>query len=360
MLVCALAAAATSACADAPRPAIGITNSAAYIDAARLAVADFEATDNGGSAVDTLLRLEASNRAMDALRTAEEFVNTPGIVAVVGHSNSATTLAASQIYNERRVVQLAPTSSAVVYAGAGPYSFRLVPPDDRQGRFLARGLRDSLPAGATVALLYVNDDYGRGLRAAFLEGIAELQDPPRIVLDLPHTDDLATLEVAQANQVAALEGSGAEAVVWLSRAAALHALLPALRNRVGNLPIFGGDAIVSALTLPVVDDRWAGIRYVSFVDLSATPAGRRFVRRYQERFGVAPSGSHALTYDATRLLLTAFADGARTGPELRDYLGSLGRQRPPYAGVTGPIEFDERGNVDRSYRITGIAARTTP
>lgn len=355
------ATAATSACADAPRPVIAVANSSAYMDAALLAIDDFEAAGMaGGSFVDTVLRPERSSQAMAALRTAEEFVSTPGLVAVVGHSNSAASLAASQIYNEHRVVQLAPTSTAVVYSDAGPYSFRLVPPDDGQGRFLARGLRDSLPAGATVALLYVNDDYGRGLRAAFLEGMSELRGAPRIVLDLPHTDDLATLEVARAHQVEALAGSGAEAVVWLSRATVLHELLPTLRNRVGDLPIFGGDAVAAALTLPGTDDRWAGALYVSLVDLPATSGGRRFIRRYEDRFGVAPGGPHALTYDATGLLLAALADGARSGREVRDYLDSLGRQRPPYDGVTGRIEFDEHGNVDRPYRFARVASRATP
>lgn len=355
------ATAVPTACADAPRPVIAITTSAAYVDAALLAVADFEAAGVGAQIpVDTFLRPERSNQAMDALRTAEEFVSVPGVVAVVGHSNSAASLAASQIYNEHRVVQIAPTSSAVVYSEAGPYSFRLVPPDDRQGRFLARSLRDSLPAGAPVALLYVNDDYGRGLRAAFLAGIAELEEAPRIVLDLPHADDLPTIEVARSNQVEALAASGAEALVWLSRGSVLQSLLPAIRGRVGDLPIFGGDALASALSLPGTEDLWEGTRYVSFVDVAATPAGRRFIDRYEERFGVSPSGPHALTYDATALLLTALADGARSGPAIRDYLDSLGHQRPPYEGLTGRIEFDEYGNVDRPYRLARIGGRATP
>jgi branched-chain amino acid transport system substrate-binding protein len=354
-------AAVVAACDGPPGPVIGVTTSAAYMNAADLAMAELDRAGwPGGTLVDTVLRPEASNEATHALRTAEELVATPGIAVVIGHSNSSASLAASQIYNEHRVVQLAPTTTAAVYSDAGPFSFRLVSPDDHQGRFLADALRDTLPPGSTIALLYVNDDYGRGLRSAVLDALSTQEDPPAVVLDLPHSHDLDASSESQEHLIEAVAASGPDAIVWLSRASSLHDLLPGLRTRVGRISIFGGDAVASAAHLGADDDRWAGVRYVSFVNMEATPEGRRFLAAYRERFGHRPGSPHALTYDAMGLVLTALGEGARTGPQIRDYLTSLGRGRPPYPGISGPIVFDERGDVDRQYHLTTVAEEPAP
>jgi branched-chain amino acid transport system substrate-binding protein len=66
---------------------------------------------------------------------------------VVGHVTSGSSLAVSQLYNDAQVVQLSPTATSVLYSQAGPFSYRMVPPDDAQGRFLADVLARDYPAG---------------------------------------------------------------------------------------------------------------------------------------------------------------------------------------------------------------------
>ncbi|HEY5440566.1 MAG TPA: ABC transporter substrate-binding protein, partial [Gemmatimonadaceae bacterium] len=52
-----------------------------------------------------------STKARVALETAERLATDPNILAVVGHTNSSASLAASQVYNMRHVAQIAPTST---------------------------------------------------------------------------------------------------------------------------------------------------------------------------------------------------------------------------------------------------------
>jgi len=88
----------------------------------------------------------SSTSAKDALTAAESLATDATILAVVGHTNSNASLAASQVYNERHVVQIAPTSTAPLYSHAGPYSFRMVPSDLYQGEFLAKVVAGRLRA----------------------------------------------------------------------------------------------------------------------------------------------------------------------------------------------------------------------
>ncbi len=339
------------ACGDAPVPVVGASSSPPHMNAVRFAYS--EIAPGSGIAVDTVFVTGARNNAAPALHVSERFAATDGLIAVVGHSNSAASLAAAPIYNDHEIVQLAPTTSAPAYSMAGPYSFRLVPPDDRQGAFLARVLEDSLADGARVALTYVNDDYGRALRGATVAALAADEGGPELVLDLPHLENLASAPDSMvAYLVGSVVASRPDAVLWLGRASALNAVLPDLRADLGSeTEIYGGDGLNGARTLATSAAAWAGVCFVDFLDVNATATGRAWASRYRERYGVEPQGGEALAYDAMALVLAAVADGARSGQEVREYLVSLGRDRPPYEGVSGPIAFNEGRSVLRRYRL---------
>jgi ABC-type branched-subunit amino acid transport system substrate-binding protein len=108
------------------------------------------------------------------------------------------------------------------------------------------------------------------------------------------------------------------------------------------------------------DGRWSQVHHVDFLALDATPELREFARRYQDRFGLVATVPDALNYDAMRLVLAGIQAGARTGDELRAFLESLGRTRPVYQGVTGPIRFDDLGEVDRSYVLATVGDGLLP
>src|SRR5260221_1495809 len=136
----------------------------------------------------------SSTSAKDALTAAESLATEATILAVVGHTNSNASLAASQVYNERHVVQIAPTSTAPLYSHAGPYSFRMVPSDLYQGEFLAKVVAGDSPH-PRVAVLYENHDYGRSLPGGLAGGAARRDihpgyyAPPNVGEALPAIPD---------------------------------------------------------------------------------------------------------------------------------------------------------------------------
>lgn len=332
-----------SGCDGAAPLRVGLATSRSQLDAARLAV-EANTRDGAGTLLDTIVLVDPSNRAEPAITAADSLVRVDGLVAVVGHSNSAASLAASQIYNDHEVVQIAPSSSAVLFSRAGPFSFRLVPPDDRQGAFLARYLAERM-TGGRLAVMYINDDYGRGLLRAFLDALN--QERFAVVARVPHTENESDSTVI-AHQIATAAEARPDLVVWLARGQVLHRYLPRLRAALGDVPVVGSDATSTAQEW---DDRWKGVVYVDFVDLDASPAIRAFARAYEKRFGQPAAGADALTYDALRLVYAGVGSGARSGPELRDWLLELGRTRPAFPGVTGPIVFEPDGDIARPYVI---------
>ena len=351
ILWAAALAAAVAACGSEP-VTLGVAVGSATVEAALMALEDARASGLDVP-LDTVVVTATGNRAAPAVRAADTIVSTPGIVAVLGHSNSAASLTAAPIYNRAGVVQIAPHSTADLYSEAGPFSFRMVPPDAQQGQVLARFLADEF-AGDRLALVYVNDDYGRGLRESVLHAL-----PPaavEIVADVPHIT-AATPEMVR-NTVLAIVESRPDVILWLGRALQLTAYLPDLREDLGRIPIVGGDAMNPVETLPDPEQLFPPMHFVRLLDLEEREATRQFKVRYRERVGQDPTDALALAYDAFAVLLAGIGEGVRSGEEMRAYLMSLGRERPPYPGITGPVQFDEDGDVARDYEMGHLPSET--
>ncbi len=345
--------AALCSCTPDARPALGVALSGSSVDAARMAIRD-AATAGSPPSVDTLIQYESGGAASLAIGLARDLVAAPGLVAVVGHSNSASSLAAAQVYNDAHVLQLAPTSTAVLYSRAGPYSFRMVPPDDQQGTFLAETVRRRFPGGARVALFYMNDDYGRGLRSSLLDAL-DLKAYP-LLLDIPHVEgDLRPDVIEQSTRAA--RAASPDVVLWLSRSLALGEYLPSLRSALGDIPIIAGDAVSKWPQHGPDHARWIGVQHVDFVDLDANERLRDFARRFEAEFGLMASGADVLAYDAVRMILDGIASGATTGALLRAHLRSLGREKPAFDGLSGPITFTDNGDVVRKHLLVTISSR---
>ena len=79
------------------------------------------------------------------------------------------TLAAAPVYNGGNdpVVAISPSSSSPDVTAAGEYTFRVCPSDLAHGTVLAHWVRDRLHL-TRGAVLYLNDEYGRGIRQTFV------------------------------------------------------------------------------------------------------------------------------------------------------------------------------------------------
>jgi len=341
----------SSGCGDDRRVTIGIALGTKESDGAKFA---YEEAVSAGLriAIDTVFARDTDTRAAPAIQGAERLVAVPGIVAVVGNGNSAASLATSPLYNSRKIVQLSPNSTAMLYSSAGPFSYRMVSPDDRQGRFLGERLMAEA-RGRRVALLYVNDDYGRSLRREVLRAVGA--GAVHWVVDAPHIEgsDSATT----ARTVTSLVETRAELILWIGRDDQLYGILPGIRKALGGIPIIGSDGVAHALQLDNEDNRWGGVRFVELVDLDAGPAIRGFRARFLKRWGREPTGPEALAYDAMKILIAAVEAGARSGVEVQRYLDGLGSRRPAFPGVAGPVVFDSLGDVARAYLLTTIPPR---
>ncbi|HEX6306869.1 MAG TPA: ABC transporter substrate-binding protein [Longimicrobiales bacterium] len=285
--------------------------------------------------------------AQQAIEQANQFAGDERVLAVIGHANSASSIAASQIYNDAGLVQIAPTTTASVYGMAGPFSFRLVPSDTLQVAYLLMVREHHWPRARRIAIVHVNDDYGRGL---FRELRPHLDS---VVFEGMYADGADTLDMARlAHHIAEARP---DLLFWLGRPTGLGSVIGRLRAALPDLTIVCGDACDAAAVYRNEDGRFTGLFFVRFTNPSAPDSAlRRFQDRYRKLTGELASSEALLTYDAVSLVRAALRDGARTREEVRRWLLSLGGEREAFAGLTGAIEFDHSGTAHRRYLLAEV------
>jgi branched-chain amino acid transport system substrate-binding protein len=264
---------------------------------------------------------------------AQQLAATPGLVGVVGHSSSRSTLAVAPVYAEVGIPMIVPSATSRLL-GSLPNAFLLAPSDSTEAAYMARFVRDSLQA-RRAWVLFLNDAYGIGLRDGLR--LALPAAGVRIVAEQSHGElsDYALLLDAQAGREAP------DVILLAGRVADTEAIVNALATRHPGVPVVaadgagGGHEQIASLfrtTTPVyITTFW-------WPD-AARAADTAFVAEWRALTGTPPGPSDALQRDAIHLLAAAIRDGQTTRARVTAWLTSLGRTRPPFDGLTGPIAF---------------------
>jgi branched-chain amino acid transport system substrate-binding protein len=316
--------------------------------AAELAVKEINARGGVRGRQMQLRILDDSARPDVAIRIARELVDDPSVVAVIGHLTSSTSLAAGRVYGEARrpVAMISPSASSPDLSGVNHYVFRVCPSDLSHGAQLARFARQKLGA-RRAGVIYVDDDYGRGLRLSFT---AEFR---RLGGEVAEEDPSLTTTPSLEPYLSRLRMGGGVDVLMLAteRQGAELALRELARHGI-RWPVLGGDALTGIEAAGPVAE---GVR-VSSAYLPDRPGDRNalFLATYARAYGgQRPDHRGAGAYDVVHLLARVVAEVGLNRRAIRDRLARTGFGLPPYDGVTGTIAFDARGDVPAKQVVIG-------
>lgn len=342
-----------TACKDSTPIRIGVVLDGQGVGGAEIAARDINAAGGirGRPLELRIIAGQSGKVARVALAAAESLASDPTILAVVGHNNSAASLAGAQIYNTRRVVQIAPNSTSPVYSDAGPYSFRLVASDEHQGTFLAREIAHD-PSTRRVAVMYVSDDYGRAINQTLLRGLSTHGITP--VYEAPYLEGqrfTTDLEVV----IGAIARSRPDLLVWLGREPDLRVLLPALRRRVPSIRVLASDGFGAARRNENGTEALVGVRYVRVQDPETnSPKISRIRERYRIPNEYELTDQFLLGYQCIELLAHAVKTVGANRERIRDFLNELGSTQPAFQGTLGSISFDANGDAPPTYYLMEV------
>jgi branched-chain amino acid transport system substrate-binding protein len=352
------AALAAAACEQAPqRLAIGVALSPTNHPGVELALQEINAAGGVGGRPIEPVGLDWKADVFDptsVLEWAERFARTEELVAVIGHSDSTSTLSAAAVYNQHRLPQIVTIATHPAITNIGDWTYRLCISDARQGPALAEyavrrwGKR-------RIAVFYVNDDYGRGLDQRFEQRVRELGG--EIVASVLHRNVLQPEDYELiASALARLRGEGEPDLFALfQRIEASDWIVQAIRDAGFSTPILGGDNLSRGAFLERNAALKEGIRASHFFLLEGGgPRAQQFVAAFRRFAGQDPDYGTAFAYDAVYLLRDAIAGGGGSREGVKAYLDRLIAEGRRVEGATGAYVLGADHDARREFFIAEV------
>lgn len=294
-----------------------------------------------GQQIEVLFHDDAGD-PKQAAAGAQKFADQKNVIAILGSCLSSSTLAMVPITDKAKVVHTVVSSSSHRLSGMSPYFFRMAVQDDKVGGLMADLVKDKF-AAKKVALLYPNNDYGKGL----LSSIDARLKQHGITLALSQAY-LATDKDYSA-LLTAVKAQGVDVLMVGSTYTDGGLITKQAREMGLNVPIVGPTGLYSPKYVEIAGKASEGAVFLgAFVASNPDPAVQAFVKKYKEKYNMEPDTFAALAYDQMYVIAKAMEKAAEKGAVTRESLKEA-MAGSNFKGITGTVTFDAKGDWVRPY-----------
>ena len=267
-----------------------------------------------------------------------------GALAAVGGVTSPEANAMIAIVNKHNRVLLSPSASSPSLTGAAPDFYRIYPDDTTAGRKMAsfaaqdRGFDE-------VVIVAEQQPYATGIRDVFKQKFEELGGTVTEAIEYPpNTNDFTGI-------IERVMTLAPDAVYLAAYDQAIGMMIQALRRANFRGAILTTSAFASPSSIARVGEDAVGVILTQtvFEPDSEHAHVRKFVDAFREKYDEDPDIYAAHGYDAMKILVSAMLGRPNLPSEVEK-----GLRNDEYAGVTGSIRFDDKGNVTKFPRVYQI------
>ncbi|WP_005033182.1 ABC transporter substrate-binding protein [Holophaga foetida] len=280
-------------------------------------------------------------------READRDLVRQGVVAIIGHSTSAQSIAGLEVTNPARRVMIAPTVSSPLLSGRDDFFFRVYPSFQESATIFARCARKE--DGITrFGILFDEDNAGysraylEAFRRSFLaEGGREAELAAFSATAQPVFDPM----------LARLRSRGVDGLLII--ASDTDTALIAQRTRVMKWPVpLYTSAWAQTTTLIQSGGRAVeGLKIEqSFAPDHASPRFREFRTLFESRFGHPPSFGAVFSYEAAQVLIEALKRCQGRAEGLKEAM----LETRHFQGLMDPFSLDRFGDVDRPFYLSEV------
>jgi branched-chain amino acid transport system substrate-binding protein len=295
----------------------------------------------GGPKIDLQIRDSGSN-AEQSRQLLDELYRA-GALAAIGGVTSKEALEMVDAADRVDRVLLSPSASSPELTGISKNFFRVFPSDFLEGSKMGNFATQSIHL-ATVVILAAESLYGRGSQEVFKSEFERYGGKVLEVLEYPEgTRDFSGL----LGRVMTLNP---QSVYLADFAGGIGSMVRGLRERGFKGRLLTTSAFASPEVLQQVGEAAEGVLLTQpvFDVESQDPVVKGFVDAYRRKFGEDPGLFAAHGYDSVLVLVEALK---KTSIASSSEIIKGMRQLSDFHGVTGVLQFDERGDVKKYPRI---------
>jgi len=295
------------------------------------------------------------SKAESAVKVTTKMITADEVLVIVGPQASKQAVPAGGIANKYKTPMISPWSTNPDTTMDRPYVFRAPFLDPFQGPVLANFITEEFRFKKAAVLYDVASDYPKGLAEFFKKAWEDRHGPGSVVA----FESFTTQDKDFSSQLTKIKNSGAQ-VLFTPQYYNEVALIVQQAHELGwKKPIVGSDSWGSAETVKLCGKDCYGLFFSThYAAAGATGATKKFIDRYNKKYGYVPDDVAALTWDSLKIVQKAIQDtGGITGNLKKDrdrVRDAMGRIRK-FKGITGEMTFTEEGDPIKCAVIVRIS-----
>lgn len=264
-------------------------------------------------------------------------INIHKVPVIIGPLASSDMLAMAPIAEKTKTVLISPGASSPKLSDAGDYIFRNSLLAEPQGEMMAQFCFHSIHKN-NVAILFMNDETGRGYRDAFEKKFQMLGGKILIIDNYDRQDtDFRT-------QLAKIKEIKPDVIYAPSIPQTLGYILIQAKELGINATFLANYGIEGESLISTAGKTAEGIYYTSI------PIDVEFTKKFEKEYGRKPTIGAPLGYDTLKLVVKAIKDNGYSSDDIKMGLYGIRDAR----GATGNIVFDEKGDAMKEIIIKTV------
>ncbi|MCT9096755.1 ABC transporter substrate-binding protein [Haloarchaeobius sp. HME9146] len=311
---------------------------------------------------------ESTNQA--GLNAASKLVNQDGVPLLLGSVGSGVSIAIyDSVVQGTDVVQISQNSTSPELTTRAGLN-RMSPSGAAKGKALAQFVADE--GHDSVAVTWINNDYGQGLQGVFSEAF-----PGEVAYNKPHDQG----QSSYSSLLTEMAGTDASAWLFLTYANEFTVMANNAFDQGYNEQVdyFGAESTVAEEILGnTPEGSLDGMKGITESAPADQENYKNFVSEFESEYDTTPTVWSAYAYDAVTVAAIAVtAADEFTGPAIEEVVRDVTRPEGQeaftyeeaaailqdggspsdvnYQGVSGPVDLDENGDPPGFYQVYSVA-----
>jgi branched-chain amino acid transport system substrate-binding protein len=272
------------------------------------------------------------------------------IMVVIGHLNSGVAIPSSEVYKEASLAMISPANTNEKITDRGyPNVNRVCGRDDVQGPVGAEFAAGTLKV-KSVYIVHDKTTYGQGVAEAFKNDIAK--KGVKVVgfdgtEEKSNFDPIVTPIKAKKPDLIYFGGIYDQGAPFFKQA----------REKGVKSKFLGPDGLDSSDLVKIAGKAVVGMYYTTAAAPASSPQAKQFADEFKKKFGKNPEPYAAESYVSAAIALKALESVVAGGKAPSREAVAAAIRKVKYAGMTGTIEFDDKGDPKKaSYYVLQVAS----
>jgi branched-chain amino acid transport system substrate-binding protein len=273
------------------------------------------------------------------------------IMVVIGHLNSGVAIPSSEVYKEVNLAMVSPANTNPTVTDRGYKNiYRVCGRDDVQGVVGAEFAHGTMKA-KSVYVIHDKTAYGQGI-ADFFKADAEKKGMKILGFEgteeKSNFDPILTPIKAKNPDLIYFGGIYEQAAPFFKQA----------REKGIKSKFLGPDGLDSSDLAKIAGKAVVGMQYTSVAGpVSVYPQAKQFADEFKKKFSKNPEPFAAQAYDATAIAIKALEAVTKGGKAPTRDAVSEAIRGVKHTGITGTVEFDEKGDPKKAlYFVLQVAS----